>query len=668
MRGAFIATFAALFLGALAVQTASAHALLQSSDPARNAVVKVAPALVTLTFTETPDPKLSSVRVLDSAGAAVTSGPLSSVAGHPTELSIALGSLPDGVYTVAWRTVSAVDGHLAAGSYAFSVGATAPPTGSTATELENLPGAASASAGVVVGRWILYVGLLGLLGAAFLGSVLLGSGLRLPLRLATIELTVSIVGTVLLIGFQLADAGASPADLPGTSIGDAAVLRLVPLLLAAALLLPAFRASERVARVLLAGTGALAALTLLVEATLSHAASEPNPQAEIALQWLHLAAIGLWLGGLMALLTQLRGPVAPAKADVARRFAVLAGLGLAVVAVTGVLRSVADVGTLDALVSTDFGRLVLLKIGLLAPIAALGALNHFRNVPRAAGDPRPLRRTGSTELALGAVTLLVASMLVNVAPPTEVAYAASGGAQSAAAPAAIATPVPLLVTGSDYGTTLRLVLAISPGIVGSNEFSVRITDYDTGTPVPATAVRLTFKLPQRPDIGSSTLELLQAAPGVFAGTGSNLSMAGGWLVSALVAEPATSVQVDLQVAVQAAPLQIDVNRIPGLPTIYTVHLGSGRTVQVYLDPGTAGANQLHATWFDAAGKEMPVSNVAMSALGSSGGSTSLPPQILDSGHEAAPVQVAALPATFLITATGPDGAELRVQLQIDQSS
>jgi copper transport protein len=666
MRRVFISAVAALAFVVLAAGSASAHALLQSSDPAPNSVVKVAPAELTLTFTEAPDPKLSSVRVVDGNGAAVTSGPVATVAGLADELSVSIGPLPDGVYTVAWRTVSAVDGHLAAGSYAFSVGTAAPPTGATGPAA-NAQTTSGAAWGVIAARWILYVGLLGLLGAAFLGSVLLKGGLRLPLRLAALEVGVAIVGTVLLIAFQLGDAGASPADLPGTSLGYDAILRLAPLLLAACLLATTFRVSERAARALLAAGGAIAALELLVEATLSHAASEPLPQAEIALQWLHLSAVGLWLGGLTALLIELRGPAAPAKAELARRFAVLAGLGLVVVAVTGVLRSVVDVGTLNALVSTDFGRLVLLKSGLLVPLAALGALNHFRNVPRAASDARPLRRTGSTELALGAVTLLVASMLVNVAPPTEVADAASGAGQPAG-PAATATPEPLRIIGSDYGTTLRLVLTVSPGVVGSNVFSARVTDYDTGAPVPATAIRLTFRLPARPDIGSSTLELQRQDPGVFAGTGANLSLAGSWLVSALVAEPATSVQVDLQVLVQAAPQQIDVNRVAGLPAIYTVHIGSGRTVQVYLDPGTPGANLLHATWFGANGKEMPVSNVEMAALDSSGGSTALQPQILDSGHEAAPVQVAALPATFLITGTGPGGTQFRVQLQISQSS
>jgi copper transport protein len=667
MRRAFIAVAAALVFGALAVSTASAHALLTSGDPAPNSVQKAAPAVVTLTFTEAPDPKLSSVRVLDSDGRPVTTASVSSVAGQADELSVAIGRLPDGVFTVAWRTVSAVDGHIAAGSYAFSIGTTLPAAGArtaapTASEAES-----GTSTRVVVARWILFVGLLGLLGAAFLGSVLLPGESRLPLRLALVEAGVALAGTVLLIGFQIGDAGASLADLPGTSLGNDAVWRLAPLLIATALLVAAFRLSGRARRALLAATGVLAAMALLVEATLSHAASQAFAPAEIGLQWLHLIAVGLWLGGLIALLAELRGPATPAKGELARRFAVLAGLGLGMVAVTGVLRSIVDIGTLDALVSTDFGRLVLLKIGLLVPIAALGALNHFRNVPRAGRELGPLRRAGLTELSLGAVVLLVASLLVNVAPPTEVAAAAAGSA-APAAPAASATLAPLLVTGSDFGTTVRLALIVSPGIVGSNDFSARVTDYDSGVLVDATVVRLSFSLPVRPDVGSSTLQLSRQTSGAFAGIGANLSMAGTWLVSALVTEPTTSVQVDLQVTVQSAPQQIDVNRVPGLPTIYTVHLGSGRTVEVYLDPGTLGPNTLHATWFDASGKEMPVSNVTMTEILTTGGSLALQPQILDSGHEAAPLQVASLPATFALNATGPGGIALQTQLQIAQSS
>jgi copper transport protein len=664
MRRAIIAFGWAFALLAFTAGVAGAHALLVSADPAPNSAVPAGPATITLTFTEGPDPKLSSVQVLDSGGASVAAGPAASVPGHADELRVAVKSLPNGVYTVAWRTVSAEDGHIAAGSYAFSVGSAPPPAGS-APSSQSVSVASGGSLGVVIARWILYVGLLGLLGAAFLGAVLLPGEPRLSLRLAASELAVSLVGTVGLVVFQLGDAGASLADLPGTSLGNDAVMRLGPLVAALLVLAAAERSRGRVRRSLLGAAGILAAVALLVEAVLSHAASQAFAPAEIAAQWFHVSAVGLWLGGLVALLIQVRGAESPAKAELARRFALLAGFGLAIVALTGVVRAVADIGSMADLFSSEFGLLVLVKVALLLPIAALGALNHFRSVPRARSDLRPLRRAGSVELAIGAVVLLVASILVNVAPPTEVAAAAGPGGQANAQ--ASAAP-PLEVDGADYGTTIRLRLTVSPGTVGNNEFSARIADYDTGAPVDATAVRLGFSLPARPSIGASSLDLRPQGPGAFAAAGTNLSLDGTWRVTALVTEPTTSVEVDLQLTVRSAAQQIDVNAVPGLPTLYTVHLGSGRTVQIYLDPGAPGDNLLHATWFDATGNEMPVSDVTMTQILPSGATVALEPQILDSGHEAASVHVSALPATFALTATGPGGVALNTQLQIAQSS
>jgi copper transport protein len=664
MRRTLVAATAMVVLWVLAASPVGAHALLTSADPAPNSVSATAPAEVTLTFTEAPDPELSSVRILDSAGVSHSKGAASAVPGRPDELTVAVEPLSDGVYTVAWRTVSAEDGHIADGAYAFSVGSTAPPAGASTAQASSGE-AAGASMGVIVARWILYLGLLGLLGAAFLGSVLMrGSGTKMPLRLAIGELAVAIVGSVSLVAFQIGDTGASLGDVAGSTLGRDTLMRLGPLVLASGLLGAATDAPEHIRRVLLAATGALAALALLVEASLSHAASQTFASAEIAIQWFHLASVGLWLGGLVALLYQLRGPATPEKTEVARRFAALAGFGLAIVALTGLLRSIADVGTIDALVSTDFGRLVLLKVGLLLPIAALGAANHFYAVPNSGRSLAALRRLGSTELAIGVAALLAASMLVTIAPPTEVSAAGDG---PTGANAASATPVPLSVTGADFGTTVLLRLTASPGAVGNNEFQVRVTDFDTGAPVHATSVKLSFKLPARPDIGSSTLDLRSRPDGTFAATGTNLSMAGIWRISALVAEPTTSVEVELDMSVTAAPAQVDVVSVPGSPTLYTVHLEGGRTVTLYLDPGRPGANVLHAAWYDPGGNQMPVSKVAMTELSDSGASTALQPQILDAADETAPVQVVGLPVRFEINATGLDGAALRAEIEVSAS-
>ena len=85
-----------------------AHALPQSSDPSPNSSLSVAPADVTITFGETPDPTLSSIKVLDKAGVSVVSGPTTAAPGEPKQLTVRLGTLPPGVYTVAWRPATAI--------------------------------------------------------------------------------------------------------------------------------------------------------------------------------------------------------------------------------------------------------------------------------------------------------------------------------------------------------------------------------------------------------------------------------------------------------------------------------------------------------------------------------------------------------------------------------
>ena len=118
---AIVAVAAALGLSV----TAAAHALPQSAIPPQGADVQTAPKMVEITFGEIPDPGLSSITVVNSSGLNIDAGPTAVVAGHPLELEVPLKPVGNGVYTVTWKTVSEVDGHLATGAYAFGVGVSA---------------------------------------------------------------------------------------------------------------------------------------------------------------------------------------------------------------------------------------------------------------------------------------------------------------------------------------------------------------------------------------------------------------------------------------------------------------------------------------------------------------------------------------------------------------
>ena len=596
--------FAAIMVG-LQAQPAFGHALLASSDPAANANLAKAPPSITLTFTEPPDPGLSSVHVLDASGASRTTGPAVPVAAGSKSMRVPLGPLPDGVYTVAWRTVSAIDGHVAAGSFAFSIGVGVPaPAAASGAGTSGSQGSSAISTASIVSRWLLYLGLVGLLGAVFVGAVVARRRGRWLVRLTGAAWLLATGGAVLLVAAQASDAGVGIGDLAGTTLGTDAAARVVPLVAAGLLLLAARRSTARRAGLLLGLVGVIAALEMLLDAIVSHAAATSLPWANIALQWVHFLTVGIWLGGLAGLLVELRGAPSAEKGAIVRRFSRWATLGLAVVALTGVVRAAVEVGSIDALTSTDYGRLILAKVALLGGLGGLGAINHFRNVPRAGSALTGLRRVGSVEILVGAIVLFVASLLVNVPPPIDTAAAPVG--------TAVAGPTGLDAKGNDYATSVKLDLAISPGTAGPNTFRATAVDYDTGAPVAAASIELRFTDPGRPDVASSTLRLAPAGGATFAASGANLSLGGTWSITALV-ETSPPVEVPLQVTVPTPPLQVDVNRALGQPTLYTVHLSQGRTAQLYLDQWAATVADLHVTFFDAAGAELPVTRITATA-------------------------------------------------------
>ncbi len=136
-----------------------------------------------------------------------------------------------------------------------------------------------------------------------------------------------------------------------------------------------------------------------------------------------------------------------------------------------------------------------------------------------------------------------------------------------------------------------------------------------------------------------------------------------WHVTALITR-GDSVEVALTLTTRQAPPVIDVTAVPGLPTIYTVHLRDSLSVQVDIDPGKPGANELHVTFFDAKGKELPVPGAQVN-IGLAGEAPTQPRILtMEPGHFAANVTLKAGTYTVSIFAVPPNGAALSTQLQI----
>jgi putative copper export protein/mono/diheme cytochrome c family protein len=176
----------------------------------------------------------------------------------------------------------------------------------------------------------------------------------------------------------------------------------------------------------------LSAVALVSIAASGHAAAvEPGTTIAIAVDGAHVLAAGVWAGGLLPLALLLRAAGRDEGADArpyavlaVRRFSRCALSAIVALALSGTVNAAAQVGSVAGLVGTPYGRLLLLKLGLLIPALALAGVNRAVHLPRLSGDGptigRPAMRrltqfvVGEGVLALG---ILGAVAAMGATPP-----------------------------------------------------------------------------------------------------------------------------------------------------------------------------------------------------------------------------------------------------------
>jgi len=549
IRRLLIVAITAAAVAAVLPAAAAAHAVLVSSSPAANASVPSSPSRILLTFSEAPDARLSLVKVIGSSGAPVPgmSGP-QAVPGDKLSLQVVPSTpLTAGTYTVNYRTVSSVDGHVQTGAFAFGVGQAA----GKAVVIQLVHTSTWGSILTAVGRWLLYVALALLVGAAstclyvYRGTVPRGGVAVLEMAEVAGLLALALLtwGEKLLVG--------APSLLPLFQTREGAYL----LALAVALVFCAVGVvlvDLWPARWSLWILGVAGAATVLVHVLAGHAVS-PSPflPLNVAAQWVHMTAVGVWVGGLFWLLLGFRGRDHGERAAAVGVFTRIATVTLVVVLVTGLLRALVEVGSFGALFDTRYGLTLVVKIVLVVALVGLGALNHYFWAPavRGEGGSSGERRFGLNsrgELAVALAVLTATAVLSGLVPAKT---AATLGPGAAGGPGSGVT-----VSGADFGTTVRVRLTVTPCVAGRNTYVASVTSYDSGTPLTAaTGVTLQFSLPSQPTLGTSQLALKEAAPGRWQGSGLQLSVVGRWTVTVVVQEATGGVSVPFHVNVGTSP-------------------------------------------------------------------------------------------------------------------
>ena len=255
------------------------------------------------------------------------------------------------------------------------------------------------------------------------GRAIVGAGVAaLPLSALWLVLLVAAMGGV---SPDMVDRETIATILSATAIGTAWKIRMVALLAVLALAL-LHRKAPRLASAGIVAAGAVALGSL---AWTGHGAMDEGMRgwlhliADIA----HLLAAGAWIGALFAFLAlAFRKTTDPLLLHrVLHGFAVTGTVVVAVLVVTGAISGWLLVGPANsgALATTDYGRLLLIKLALFGLMILLASANRYLLTPALAAAPHDraalaaLRRSLLVETAAALVILLLVSWLGLLAPP-----------------------------------------------------------------------------------------------------------------------------------------------------------------------------------------------------------------------------------------------------------
>ena len=173
----------------------------------------------------------------------------------------------------------------------------------------------------------------------------------------------------------------------------------------------------------------LISVVLLISlAWISHAAAATVHPFGASGDMLHLCAAGFWIGGLVPLiifLAHVRGSFSldETVVRVVRRFSTLSLWCVTALIIGGISNTWLLVGSIHALFTTPYGRLLLVKLALFAILLGFGARNRFlvkAKLPRTAADPNllsRLRRNVVCEIYLGVAVVVIVACL-GVTPPS----------------------------------------------------------------------------------------------------------------------------------------------------------------------------------------------------------------------------------------------------------
>jgi putative copper export protein/mono/diheme cytochrome c family protein len=359
-----------------------------------------------------------------------------------------------------------------------------------------------------------------------------------------------------------------------------------------------------------AATALLASLLSATVSLNSHSAAQPITSGALLADWLHLVAMGTWIGGLITLtLTVARVDQSKPQRDfkatspsaighllasaprviyasaMVARFSPLAAVCVTTIVVSGAWQSWILVGSVDAVLGTNHGWALMLKLAIVGAMLAVAGINLVYTRPALAreaalahdrGEPIP-GAVSVLEAVSGVVEVLMMGVLLVTGAMTQLPPAREAYAEATRGTFREAT-----VDG------VRLRLRLNPGRPGYNVATLWATD--RSAVLAGASARLVVRMTDH-EMGEAEVRLTTRPDGSHvAGTGV-VSMSGTYEVEAIVrregrddvratfpaiAYDATAIDEAVIAALRQAPTEARAVRNPVASTAES--LDRGRTI------------------------------------------------------------------------------------------
>src|SRR5258708_6204351 len=419
----------ALLLTLIFPATASAHAILLRSDPAQDSVLSIPPQQVRMWFSEDLNPTFTTADVINGARERVDNHDAHISPNDTKEMDLTLKpNLPPAVYIVVYRTQSAADGHILTGSFIFSVArpdGTVPTLSPGTNPGQGLLGGSNStgsSTGQLNGPTLFSLIMITLveLGAVFWVAAQLWVNFVLSLSSeqhaeersinervqqrferrfslpALLMLLLANIGVLVGQAVNITGGNWAGAFLPSLLASLATSGRfgtywlMRELVIIAALILSLYmlwrKQRPQLVNRLLPLINLFLGLALFIAITMSgHAAAASSNILvySILVDWIHLVAAALWVGGMMYIAT-IYLPVLGKYSLVERTrslltilpyFSPLAVAGVLLMAVTGPFSATFRLNSWEQFLTTTYGRALLVMILMVGGLLLTSAIH-----------------------------------------------------------------------------------------------------------------------------------------------------------------------------------------------------------------------------------------------------------------------------------------------------